>query len=134
MATSTSTQVRQLSVYDPALCCSTGVCGPGVDPALATAAADFAWIESAGVKVERFNLSQEPQAFAANEKVLTIMREAGDDALPVVLLDGELLTKSRYPSRDELAELLGIGESADLPADTSVEAEGCGCETDSSCC
>lgn len=76
MSTSTSSQDRRLSVYDPALCCSTGVCGPSVDPALATAVADLAWIKSVGVKVERFNLSQQPQAFATNEKVLTIPREA----------------------------------------------------------
>jgi hypothetical protein len=42
------------------MCCSTGVCGPGVDPQLARFAADVAWLQGQGVTVERFNLAQQP--------------------------------------------------------------------------
>ena len=45
-------------VFDPAMCCSTGICGPSVDPKLARFAADLDWLKSQGISVERFNLSQ----------------------------------------------------------------------------
>jgi hypothetical protein len=122
---------RRVSVYDPALCCSSGACGPSVDPALSAAAADLAWLESAGVQVERFNLAQQPQAFAGNERVLEVMRSAGESALPIVLLDGELLVQGRYPSRAELAVAAGVA-SAELPL-SAVPAQG-GCAPGSGCC
>lgn len=121
----------RVSVYDPALCCSSGVCGPSVDPALSVAAADLAWLESAGVRVERFNLAQQPQAFADNERVLEVMQSAGESALPIVLLDGELLAKGRYPSRDELAQAAGV--ASDGPQLGAAPAGG-GCEPGSGCC
>jgi arsenite methyltransferase len=42
-----------IQVYDPAMCCSTGVCGPDVDPALVRFAADVKWLQERGVPVER---------------------------------------------------------------------------------
>lgn len=55
---------KTLSIYDPAMCCSTGVCGVEVDPRLPRFAADLAWLQGLGVRVERFNLAQDPRAFA----------------------------------------------------------------------
>ena len=52
-----------LQVFDPPMCCSTGVCGPKVNPALPRFAADLNWLKSQGVHVERFNLAQNPDAF-----------------------------------------------------------------------
>ena len=57
----------KLQVFDPALCCSTGVCGTTVDPALPAFAADLAWLAEQGVTVERFNLAQQPGAFVDGE-------------------------------------------------------------------
>ena len=129
MSSTAGVSERRVSVYDPALCCSSGVCGPSVDPALSVAAADLAWLESVGVHVERFNLAQEPQAFADNERVLEVMRGAGESALPVVLLDGEVLAKGRYPSRTELARAV----VADTPQPTAETTNG-GCTPGSGCC
>src|SRR5579883_1397331 len=44
-------------VYDPPMCCSTGACGPDVDPVLVRFAADLAWLQEQGVAVQRYNLS-----------------------------------------------------------------------------
>ena len=70
--------MKKLEVFDPAMCCPTGVCGVEVDPVLAQFAADLKWVEAHGVAVARYNLGQEPQAFAANPAVLKEM-EAGMD-------------------------------------------------------
>ena len=52
---------QTLQVFDPAMCCSTGVCGPEVDTKLVQFAADLDWLKSQGVIVQRHNLSQTRQ-------------------------------------------------------------------------
>lgn len=96
-----------LRVFDPAMCCATGVCGPSVDPELARFAADVAWIQTQGVKVERFNLSQQPAAFADTP----VVREAlarGTEVLPLVLVGDRIAVEGSYPSRETLAALAGV--------------------------
>jgi hypothetical protein len=98
---------KKLSVYDPALCCSTGVCGPAVDPELARVAADLAWLADQGVAVERYNLSQQPAAFALNSLVRGAL-ERGNQVLPLVVADGRIVAEGHYPSRETLAALCGL--------------------------
>ena len=103
---------RLVQIYDPAMCCSTGVCGPSIDPALARVAADLAWLTREGVRVERFNLSQEASAFAINSIVRRALHEQGPECLPMVLVDGVVFSQGKYPSRAMLARHLNL----DLPA------------------
>jgi len=96
-----------IRVFDPAMCCSTGVCSPSVDPDLARFAADVDWLQKQGVAVERFNLSQQPGAFAE----ITAVREAlarGTDVLPLVLVGDKIAVEGAYPSRETLAALAGV--------------------------
>lgn len=116
----------KLEIYDPAMCCSSGVCGPDVDPALVAFAADLKWLAEQGVKVRRYNLGQEPQAFAANPAVVKEI-EAGIDRLPAIVLDGRVIATGVYLSRDQLARKLGI---AAAPA---ASASRC-CSPNSGCC
>ena len=106
-----------VQVFDPPMCCSTGVCGPEVDPALARFAADLEWLKAKGAVVERFNLSQEPAAFVSNAVVSAAMRQR-DDALPLLLVDGKVVAQGSYPAREALAELVGIA----LPKSIYTEA------------
>ena len=117
-----------LEVYDPAMCCSTGVCGPDVDPVLVAFAADLAWVAGQGVRVQRYNLGQEPQAFAANPAVLREM-EAGMDRLPVIAVDGRIVATGTYLTRTQLAAKLDLAVTAG-PAPES----GCGCSAKPGCC
>ncbi len=119
-----------VSVYDPAMCCSTGVCGPELDPELIRATSDLRWLESEGVGVERFNLAQEPDAFVANPRVTGLMQAFGEGGLPAVLVNGEVFAHGRYPSREELVEALEGGAAQAAP-DTS---SGSCCEPGSGCC
>ena len=97
--------MTKLAVYDPPMCCSTGVCGPAVDPVLPRVSADLDWLKRQGVQVERYNLAQQPQAFASNPTVTAALREHGNDCLPLVLVDGEVASRGTYPDRAELARL-----------------------------
>ncbi|HEY0920091.1 arsenite efflux transporter metallochaperone ArsD [Devosia sp.] len=97
-----------LTVYDPAMCCSTGICGTDVDQKLVDLAADLDWLKAQGVIVRRFGLSREPAEFAANETIRQIMQDSEGDDLPAFLVDGALKAKAHYPSRAELAEWAGL--------------------------
>ncbi|WP_175908851.1 MULTISPECIES: arsenite efflux transporter metallochaperone ArsD [unclassified Burkholderia] len=121
--------MKKLEVFDPAMCCSTGVCGVDVDPVLAQFAADLKWVEAHGVTVSRYNLGQEPQAFAANSAVVKEM-EAGMERLPILVIDGHIVSTGMYPSRQQLVRKLGIAlTTAEKPhiKAGSCRAPGSGC-------
>ncbi len=109
-------------VFDPAMCCSTGICGPSVDPQLARFAADLDWLKNQGVAVERFNLSQQPSAFADDAAVKAALETKGEAGLPLVKVNGEVKSSGTYPSRDELAAWAGV-----IVAAPEVKASAGGC-------
>jgi AhpD family alkylhydroperoxidase len=102
------TDMTTVKVYDPAMCCATGVCGPEIDPALAQFAGDLDWLKTHGVAVRRFNLAQEPQSFCDHAGVKEILDRSGDDALPVIVIGDDVVASGRYPKRDELAAMAGL--------------------------
>lgn len=89
--------MTSVQVYDPAMCCSTGVCGPDVDPALAAVAGFLHQLKERGVRVDRYNLAQQPIAFAQNSQVKDLLQKEGIAVLPLVFVDGELAFKGAYP-------------------------------------
>ena len=100
--------MKRVEVFDPPMCCSTGVCGPTVDPALVRFAADLHWLANQRIAVERYNLAQQPQAFVASPVVKTALQEHGNECLPLILLDGSIVSQGCYPTRAELARLAGV--------------------------
>ena len=133
--------MKHVTIYDPAMCCSTGICGAEVDQTLVTFAADLDWLKSAGVSVTRINLSQEPNEFATNEAVKSVLQNDGVDGLPVIMLGDVMFSSGRYPARGELADLTGVAHSADA-TETLVQTQETGCcggeketeKTSSGCC
>ena len=117
-----------IQVFDPALCCSSGVCGIDVDQALVSFSADADWAQQNGAQIERFNLARQPLAFAENQTVKAFLDTLGADALPLILVDGEVLLSGRYPNRAELAGWASIT----LPAAESKQGKSC-C-SDNNCC
>jgi hypothetical protein len=95
------------------MCCSSGVCGPSVDPQLARFSADLDWLKAQGVSVERFNLAQQPAAFAEDQTVRSALETKGEAGLPVVKVNGEIKCSGVYPSRAELSSWAGIREPSD---------------------
>ena len=103
---------KTLSIYDPAMCCPTGVCGPDVDPNLVRLTADLAWLAEQGIEVKRFNLAQQPAAFVAEPTVKAALDALGEGALPMSLIDGHTVMSGTYPTRDQLASWFGLTVSA----------------------
>ena len=102
-----------IQVFDPAQCCTTGVCGPSVDPQLARFAGDLEWLKAQGPTVQRFNLAQEPGAFAENAEVKKTMELLGEGALPLILADGKVKSTGAYPSREQLGQWAGLLETGE---------------------
>lgn len=118
-----------IQIFDPPMCCSTGVCGPEIDPVLPRFAADLEWLRDSGHEVQRFNLAQQPLEFVRNPTVHQLISTTGTNCLPVVLIDGNLVARGNYPAREELARWVGERSAASLPL-----ANDGGCCGSQGCC
>jgi len=99
--------VKAVQVFDRPLCCSTGVCGPDVDPVLPRFAADLDWLRAQGHRVDRYNLAQEPDQFVQHKAVLDEVAALGAHCLPIVVVDGVIVSRRDYPTRERLAAWTG---------------------------
>jgi len=100
--------MKTLTIYDPAMCCPTGICGAEIDQKLVTFAADLDWLKSEGIEVKRINLSQEPALFAENEQVKVVLQNTGIEGLPVIMAGDEMQSSGQYPNRSKLAQMVGV--------------------------
>lgn len=111
--------MTKIEVFDLPMCCTSGVCGPKVDPALVQFAADLEWFKRQGLTVLRHNLAQEPLAFARNETVREALA-ADETCLPLVLVNGQVVSRRTYPSAGMLAAAMAehapeADDAADVP-------------------
>ncbi|SFD29622.1 arsenite efflux transporter metallochaperone ArsD [Clostridium uliginosum] len=102
--------MKKMIIFDPAMCCSTGVCGPGVNPELLRVATVLNTLKSKGILVERYNLTSNPQIFVDNKTINEILMTKGVNALPVIMVDGKVVKLGGYPTNREFCNLLNIPE------------------------
>jgi hypothetical protein len=98
----------KIEIYDPAMCCSSGLCGPSIDPVLVKMNDAVLALKKQGVEVERFNLAQQPKAFMENTEVKSLLTKNGKKILPITLINGKVFKTGQYPSYEELCGTLGI--------------------------
>jgi len=98
--------MKKIEIYEPSLCCPTGVCGPAPDPELAALQDTVLKLKKEGIEIERIAINQQPQRFMSNPIVAEHLRKEGNAALPLTLIDGTLFVKGRYPKYDELKKRL----------------------------
>ena len=124
--------MKKMCIYEPALCCETGLCGVNVDPELLRISTALNTLKNEGVVIERYNLNNAPMEFVKSSIVNQYVNEKGVDGLPDVTVDGEIVLAGRYPANDEILTLL------DLPAELLLPkgAASCCCDTDCTeiCC
>lgn len=126
--------MTKVQVFDPAMCCPTGVCGPSVDPKLVRFAADLDWLKMEGISVERFNLSQQALVFAEDAEVKAALQAQGEGALPLIKVDGRVQSTGLYPSREQLAAWAGLGTiSPSIYTDAVQELVAIGAAIASNC-
>ena len=122
----------KIEIYDPAMCCSTGVCGPGVDPELVRIQEALRQIQKqeTDLQILRYGLSSEPQAFVANASVAELLKSEGPECLPLTYVDGILLSKGGYPTNAQIQDTLKL--SGIEVAFSDKKKDSCGCK--SGCC
>ncbi|MCL2316746.1 MAG: arsenite efflux transporter metallochaperone ArsD [Actinomycetia bacterium] len=121
-----------IHVYEPALCCNTGVCGPDPAQELVTFTADLNYLKGRGADIARHNLAGDVQAFADSTVVRGFLQVAGSEGLPLVLVDDVTVLTGRYPTRAELLRYAGLQPDASDPSPAA--APGCCCGSSSGCC
>lgn len=124
--------MSKMEIFEPPMCCSTGVCGSYADPELSRVAAVIENLKKTGIEVVRHNLSSDPKAFMQNEDVSNILSEKGVDVLPLAVVDGKIVKTSGYPTNEEFAKLLGVSVGTIKPA-TKVKVNKCGCGSKGCC-
>lgn len=102
--------MKNMSIYEPAMCCSTGLCGASVDPELMRISTVLDRLSKQGIVVNRYNLSSSPMAFLENSKVNDFINEKGVDELPLTVVDGEILKTGSYPTNEELVSIFELSD------------------------
>lgn len=123
--------MKKMIIFEPAMCCPTGVCGPSVDKELLRISIVLNNLKNNGVVVERHNLSNNPQIFVENKEINKILNDEGIEVLPVIMVDGVVVKTKSYPTNEEFCSLLDVTEDY-LKASAKKPSQGCGCE--GGCC
>jgi hypothetical protein len=117
-----------VEVFDPEMCCTSGVCGPAPDPTLVAFSRLLDELTAQGAQVARYQLSRQPQAFVRNQGVYRLVLERGVASLPVVVVDGRIVSIGHYPGPDAL----GAPAAASV-SQATAPARGCGCSPGTPC-
>ena len=100
--------MKTIEIFDPAMCCPTGLCGTNIDPNLMRIAVIVDTLKKNGVNITRHNLKDEPMIYVTNTKINDLLQSKGVDALPITLVDGEVAVTGEYPSTRQMAEWSGV--------------------------
>ena len=100
--------MKKILIYDPAMCCSTGVCGPSVDKELLRVATVIESLTQKGADISRFSLSGQPKAFVENQLINDQLKQNGPEILPITLVDDQIAKTKSYPTNEEFADWTGL--------------------------
>ena len=123
--------MKKMYIYEGAMCCSTGVCGPSPDEDLMRVSSLVDKLNKSGASIERYNLTNNTKEFVENKTINNLLREKGEDILPVVMVNGEVLMTGKYPSNEEFYEMLFLSDEAKEETNNDggscCSGSGCGC-------
>jgi len=101
-----SLNVVDVEIFDPPMCCPTGMCGPTVDQTLLDLSETILSLQKEGYQVERYQMASDPQAYLSNPEVMRLVREKQMAALPIVVVRGKIIAEGSYPKQAEIREHL----------------------------
>ena len=67
--------MKTMFIYEPAMCCESGLCGVGIDPELLRISTVISNLKKQGIKVDRYNLNNFPQEFVKNQDINRLINE-----------------------------------------------------------
>ncbi len=124
--------MKKMIIFEPAMCCPTGICGPSVDKELLRISSVINNLKKNGQSVERYNLTNNPLMFVQNEEINKMLDKEGMEILPVTMVDGVVVKTKAYPTNEELCNLLGVSSDHLLQTIDIKTSKGCGCSD--GCC
>src|SRR5215212_6131774 len=98
----TSLVPADVEFFDPPMCCPTGLCGPTLDQTLLDMNEMILDLQREDLRVERYQMSSQPNAFLGNAEVMKLVREKQMAALPIIVVRGMVIKVGAYPTRDEI--------------------------------
>lgn len=104
-----NTNGAKVEIFDPPMCCPTGLCGPTIDPVLLDVNEMVLKLKALGLQVERYLMTTQPQAFLNNAEVYRLVREQQLTALPITAVNGQVIKVGAYPTLDEVQAALSGG-------------------------
>ena len=105
-----NTNRKTVKIYDPALCCPTGICGVNIDPELIRISIVLDNVKRKGMNIERFNLRDHPQVYVDTKVINDFLMKEGAEKLPATTVDGEIEVVGAYPSNKQISQWLDIPE------------------------
>jgi len=98
----TSIAPADVEFFDPPMCCPTGLCGPTLDQTLLDVNEMILALQRDNLRVERYQMASNPNAFLNNADVMNLVREKQMGALPIILVRGKVIKVGAYPNADEI--------------------------------
>lgn len=126
--------MKKMKIFEPAMCCPTGLCGVGVDPELLRISTVLDTLKKQGIVVDRLNLNSAPAEFITDQTINAYIKEKGAEGLPAVMVDGEIVITGRYPTNEEFTKLLGISGDMLEKQKKAVKKDSGGCDCKGGCC
>lgn len=125
--------MKNMAIYEPAMCCSTGLCGVGVDPELLRISTVLNALKKHSIEIERYNLTNDPMKFVTNQVINQHINKNGVDELPAIVLDGKIVITRRYPTNEEIAGMLDVPTTFLTEQTKTIKVKtqgssGCGCK------
>ena len=102
----THTQTAVVELFDPPMCCPTGLCGPTLDQTLLDVNEMILALQAEGLAVARYQMTGHPQAFLSNPDVMRMVREKQMAALPISVVRGHVVKVGAYPTLAEIKAFL----------------------------
>jgi hypothetical protein len=102
----TSVAPADVEFFDPPMCCPTGLCGPTLDQTLLDVNEMILALQRDNLRVERYQMTSNPNAFLGNADVMKLVREKQMEALPIIVVRGRIITVGAYPTMDEVRAAL----------------------------
>lgn len=100
--------MNHIVIYDPPMCCPTGLCGVNVNPELLRVATLISKLNKMGAGIHRYNLSQSPRVFVSNTQIRTILNTEGKNVLPITMMNDQVVKKGSYLTNEEFCNYLNI--------------------------
>jgi hypothetical protein len=125
--------MSKMEIFEPAMCCSTGVCGPSVNPELVRVTAVIENLKKNGIEVKRYNLTSSPQAFLSNAAIRKELNAKGAKILPITMVDGKIVKEAGYLTNTEFSVFLGVNLNKIQSVPVKAKTHKCGCGSKGCC-